>query len=216
MTRPATRHARSRRATGACAAAAGAYPRHATGKATPTRTATAPRGALLYPRRSREELEGMFLGPMAYPDPKGERNNRMSGKRRSCPGVRGEASRDPRDMAKAGLPEAESPEDEKAHPPERHLLPAPCSATAFLQGRRNLRGMEHCPVRAVKEMSRTPKSRSDVRQGRTRDQPSGREPQGDGVPIVVVGVATHQGGRESRPQGEGAQVAGLLAIVRYA
>jgi hypothetical protein len=60
------------------------------------------------------------------------------------------------------LPEAESPEDEKAHPPEWHLLPAPCSATAFLQGRRNLRGMEHCPVRAVKEMSRTPTSRSDV------------------------------------------------------
>ena len=155
-------------------------------KGTPTPTATAPRGALSYPRLSREELEGMFLGPMAYPDPEGERNNRMSGKRRSCPGVRGEASRDPRDMAKAGLPEAESPEDEKAHPPERHLSPAPCSAMAFLQGRRNLRGMERCPVRAIKEMNRTPKSRSDVRQGRTRDQPSGREPQGDGVPIVVV------------------------------
>ena len=62
------------------------------------------------------------------------------GKRRSCPGVRGEASRDPRDMAKAGLLEAESPEDEKAHPPERHLLPAPCSAMAFLQGHRNLWG----------------------------------------------------------------------------
>ena len=44
----------------------------------------APRGALLYPRLSREELEGRFLGPMAYPDPKGERNNRMPGKRRSC------------------------------------------------------------------------------------------------------------------------------------
>ena len=66
----------------------------------------------------------------------------------------------------------------------------------------NLRGVERCPARAMKEMSRTPKSRSDVRQGRTRDQPSGREPQGDGVPIVVVGVATHQGGRESRPQGD--------------
>jgi len=26
------------------------------------------------------------------------------------------------------------------------------------------------------------------------------------VPIVVVGVTTHQGGRESRLQGEGAQV----------
>lgn len=30
---------------------------------------TAPRGALSYPRRSREELEGRFLGPMANPDP---------------------------------------------------------------------------------------------------------------------------------------------------
>ena len=215
-TRRARRHGRSRRATGASAGAAARRPARATARATPTNTATAPRGALSYPRRSREELEGMFLGPMAYPDPEGERNNRMSGKRRSCPGVRGEASRDPRDMAKAGLPEAESPEDEKAHPPERHLLPAPCSAMAFLQGRRNLRGMERCPVRAIMEMNRTPTSRSDVRQGRTRDQPSGREPQGDGVPIVVVGVATHQGGRESRPQGEGAQVAGPLATVGYA
>ena len=32
---------------------------------------TAPRGALLYPRSSREELEGRFLGLMAYLDPKG-------------------------------------------------------------------------------------------------------------------------------------------------
>jgi RNA-directed DNA polymerase len=31
---------------------------------------TAPRGALSYPRRSREKLEGRFLGPMAYLDPK--------------------------------------------------------------------------------------------------------------------------------------------------
>ena len=214
--RPARRRAPSRRDTAAPAAAAARRQARATARATRTPTATAPRGALSYPRRSREELEGMFLGPMAYPDPEGERNNRMPGKRRSCPGVRGEASRDPRDMAKAGLPEAESPDDEKAHPPERRLLPAPCSAMAFLQGRRNLRGVERCPARAIEEMSRTPKSRSDVRQGRTRDQPSGREPQGDGVPIVVVGVATHQGGRESRPQGEGAQVAGPLVTVRYA
>ena len=162
----------------------------------------APRGALLYPRLSRDELEGRFVGPMAYPDPKGERNNRMPGNWRSCPGVRGEASRDPRDMAKAGLLEAESPEDATYRPPERHLLPAPRSATANCRCRRNLRGVERCPVRAIKEMSRTPTSRSDVQQGRTRDQPSGRVPQGDGVPIVVVGVATHQGGRESRPQGD--------------
>ena len=65
-------------------------------------------------------------------------------------------------------------------------------------------------------MSGTPTSRSDVPQGRTRDQSSGREPQGDGVPIVVVGVTTHQGGRESRPQGEGAQVTGRPNTGRYA
>ena len=65
-------------------------------------------------------------------------------------------------------------------------------------------------MRAIKEINRTPKSRSDVQQGRTRDQPSGREPQGDGVPIVVVGATTHQGERESRSQGEGAQATGHL------
>src|SRR5215813_5395634 len=39
----------------------------------------------------------------------------------------------------------------------------------------------------------------------------GREPQGDGVPIVAVGVTTHQGGRESRLQGKGAQVTAAVA-----
>jgi hypothetical protein len=48
---------------------------------------SAPRGAWLYPRRSREELGGRFLGPMAYLDPKGEGNNSMPGKQRSCLGV---------------------------------------------------------------------------------------------------------------------------------
>ena len=56
-------------------------------------TSNAPRGALLYPRRSRDELEGRFVGLMAYPDPRGERNNRMPAKRRSAqvsgPGCRG-------------------------------------------------------------------------------------------------------------------------------
>ena len=60
-----------------------------------------------------------------------------------------------------------------------------------------------------------------LRHARTYDRDergitSGREPQGDGVPIVVVGVTPHQGGRESRPQGEGAQVAGHRRAGRYA
>src|SRR6266851_6860545 len=72
---------------------------------------TAPRGALSYPRFSREELEGRFLGLMAYLDPKGEGDNSMPGNQRSCPGVWGEVLGDPRDMAKAGLPESQSPGD---------------------------------------------------------------------------------------------------------
>jgi hypothetical protein len=38
--------------------------------------------------------------------------------------------------------------------------------------------------------------------------PTGRESYGDGGPVVVAGVTTGQGGRESRPQGEGDQVIG--------
>jgi len=43
---------------------------------------------------------------MAYLDSKDERDNSMLGKQRSCSGVWSEALRDPRDMAKAGLPES--------------------------------------------------------------------------------------------------------------
>jgi hypothetical protein len=39
---------------------------------------------------------------------------------------------------------------------------------------------------------------------------------GDGVLIVVVGVTTHQGGRENRPQGQGAQVTRYQITGRYA
>ena len=46
--------------------------------------------------------------------------------------------------------------------------------------------------------------------------PAGRAPQGDGVPVVVVGVTTHQGRRESRLQGKGAQVTGYPTTERYA
>ena len=46
----------------------------------------------------------------------------------------------------------------------------------------------------------------DVQRRRTAGSPTRREPYDDGVPIVVAGVTTCQGGRESRPQGEGAQV----------
>ena len=42
-------------------------------------TLAAPRGALLYPRLSREEFEGRFLGLMPYLELKGEGNRSMAG-----------------------------------------------------------------------------------------------------------------------------------------
>ncbi len=44
--------------------------------------------------------------------------------------------------------------------------------------------------------------------GTNAGSPVGREPHGDGAPVVVAGVTTGQGGRESRLQGQGAQVIG--------
>jgi hypothetical protein len=55
---------------------------------------------------------------MAYLEPKGEGDNSMPLTRRLCSGVGDGASWDPRDMAKAGLPESQSPVDGRSHPSE--------------------------------------------------------------------------------------------------
>jgi hypothetical protein len=75
---------------------------------------------------------------MADLDPKGEGNNSMPGNRWPGPDVRDGASGGPRDMAKAGLPESQSPEDARSHPPEIRLKPAPCFASAWIHGRGTL------------------------------------------------------------------------------
>ena len=62
---------------------------------------------------------------MADLDPKGKGDKSMSGNRRPGPGVWGGAVGDPRDMAKAGLLEAQSPGDESSRLPERRLKPVP-------------------------------------------------------------------------------------------
>ena len=141
-----------------------------------TEKRNAPRGALLYPRRSREELEGGFLGPMAYPDPKGERNSSMPGKRWSAQ-VSGLWCRGTRVIwRKLDCLNPNLQTTKRSVRRKDTLLPAPRSATASFAGRRNLRSVERCPVRAIKEMSGTPTSRSDVQQRRTRDHPRGASP----------------------------------------
>jgi hypothetical protein len=123
---------------------------------------SAPRGALSYSRFSWEELGGRFLGLMAYLEPKGEGDNSMPGKQRPCPGAWNGALRDPRNMAKAALPESQSPAGPSKIPPERRLKPVPHPVSAFSGGRCNLREVERCPVRAFKEMSGEPKLRCYV------------------------------------------------------
>ncbi len=103
-----------------------------------------------------------------------------------------------------------------SRPPERRMKPVPCRVLASKADQRNLRGAERCPVRAFKEMSGAPKSRSTRMTGTNAGSPKGREPYGDAGLVVVVRVTPHQGGRESRPQGEGGQVTGYSKTGRYA
>ena len=142
----------------------------------------------------------------------------MPVKQRSCPGTRNGALRDPSDMVKARLPESQSPEDATFRPSERYLKPASCHASESALIGCTLRGAERLPVREFKGMSGAPKSLYDVWQGRTWDRLTGTShvPYGDRGPVLVVGVTPHQGGRESRPQGEGGQVMGHHKTGRYA
>lgn len=160
----------------------------------------------------------MFLGLMAYLDPKGKGNSSMPEKQRPCPGTRNGVLRDSSDMVKARLPKSQSPEDATSRPPEMYLKPAPRPVSESVPIRCNLRGAERFPMREFKGMSGAPKSLYDVWQGRTWDRLTGTRhvPYGDRGPAVVVGVAPRQGGREGRPQGEGGQVIGYLKARRYA
>ena len=190
------------------------------GYLTPSRAhshaATAPRGALLYPQRSWEELGGRFLGLMAYLDPKGEGDKSMPGKQRSCPGVRARAAAGPVEYGESWI--ARSQISSRCKPPStgKTSEPVPCPASVSRIRRRNLRGTGRCPVRAFKEMSWPPTFRSTRTTGTNAGSPTGRESYGDGGPVVVAGVTTCQGGRESRLQGQGAQVTGYLTTERYA
>ncbi len=61
-----------------------------------------------------------------------------------------------------------------------------------------------------------PKSRSIRATRMNVGSPTGRESYGDGDPVLVAGVTTGQGARESRVQGEGGQVTGCSMAGRYA
>ena len=167
------------------------------------------------PKWSWEGFEEISLGQMAYLDSKGEGDQSMPANRRSGAGVWDDAPGDPRDMAKAKLPEPQSSADAALHPPERRLKPVPVlhgdvgwTRALFEAGAMPSEGIEEDEWGAYVTLRRTARTNAG--------SPTGRESYGDGVPVVVAGVTTCQGGRESRPQGEEAQVTGHPMTGRYA
>ena len=64
---------------------------------------SAPRGALTYPLRSREGLEVISLGPMAYPASKGKGDNSMPLRPALVPRRTGEETVDPRDIGESWI-----------------------------------------------------------------------------------------------------------------
>jgi hypothetical protein len=165
--------------------------------------------ALLYPQLSWEELGGRFLGLMAYL--RFERilgDQSMPGKQRPCPGVQARGAAGPVEYGESWI--ARSQISRRCKPPStgKTSEPVPCPALVSLICRRNLRGTGRCPVRVFKEISWPPTFRSTRTTGTNVGSPTGRESYGDGGLVVVAGVTTCRGERESRPQGEADQAIG--------
>ncbi len=94
-----------------------------------------------------------------------------------CPDVRNGAPGDPRDMAKAELPEAQSPAMQLfIHRKMMTYVTGAVLCVRLSRCRMQPSELGRCPVRIFKEMDGTPKSRYHVRQGRTRDRLRGASP----------------------------------------
>jgi hypothetical protein len=159
----------------------------------------------------------MFLGRLAYLDGKPEGDKSMPRKRWPPGGVQGGVPQDPRDMAKAGLLEAQSPAVNV-----RTLRNDAWNRCRIVPrhepvGRGSLRDAGRRPVRAVKEMSGRPVSRSTrttrtyrgiaygARALRRRSARSSRR--SHDLPVEAG---------KAGPQGEGAQVITMSGDGRHA
>jgi hypothetical protein len=87
-----------------------------------------------------------------------------------CPDAWSGAEVSPRDMAKAELPESQSPVMQVFIHRKWRLKPVPRPVSVYFVGGCTFRDVGRCPVRALKGMSETPKSRYYVWQGRTWDR----------------------------------------------
>ena len=124
-----------------------------------------------------------------------------------CEGVYGAAAQGQCDMAKTGLSEAQFPGMEMCI--LRHTTPGaepPVSGESPLL-RPNPSGWWTVGSELTQGNGQAAYVMLDTSSARgIRDRLKGRQPYGDGMPVVVVGVTPHQGERESRLQGQVAQV----------
>jgi hypothetical protein len=145
------------------------------------------------------------VGHETYLAPKGNGDHSMSRKRLTEGRMHEAEPQGPRAMVRARLPEVQS--SRMYNVIRRHTMrnddatsSRPCSSgglttpVTWIRGNEPWQGDEWTTYSAL-----------NVHNRRTTGSPTGREPYGDGVSIVVVGVTPDQGGRESRPQGEGRQ-----------
>ncbi len=158
----------------------------------------APRDAGLNPCRRQERFGGTPLGHPIHLTAKAGGDKRMSEKREASEDADDGVLQGPRDRVKARLPEPQSPAVQLAHsPPQRlgALLPGATRSSfagrtlglAGARERRELRG-------GVGRLRRA----RHVQPHRNAGWPTGREPSGHGVPVVV-------GDGESPSRGEGGQ-----------
>jgi len=151
------------------------------------------------------------LGRLTYLNPKGAGDNSMLGKRWLSGTLTGKAPQDLCATAKARPPEPQSPLGASALLPEQRLITGTvvCCGLNWIpwQPSHDRRWL----TRPFKGMSGVPTAHSDGRQRRTAGWPTAREGHGHGVLILLVGVTPHQGDRETRSQGEGAQVSAVNA-----
>ena len=109
-------------------------------------------------------------------------------------------------MAKAGLPESQSPEDGSSRPPERRLKPVPALRCSVETSWSQPSGLGAMPSEGIQgdewDAYLTLPRATTTNVG----SPTGCEPQGDGGLVVVAGVTPGRGERESRSQGEADQV----------
>src|SRR5262249_46299076 len=118
----------------------------------------APRDAVLNPWHSQEELGGRFLGHRVNLKAKAGGDKSMPEKRGSLEDAKGAAPQGPRDRAKAGLPEPQSPAVEmhtRRYGVSSAALPG-AGRSRFAA--RHLRLARRWPARSLKGMSGAPTS----------------------------------------------------------